>query len=79
MYVMQISDVLDLTKLRPHEDLLEDGLVRPYRESTDGSVLFVSHQWTSFEEPDHTGAQLATCRNRCEPKKRRPWKTDRRD
>jgi len=30
------------------------------RDASMETVIFVSHQWTSYDHPDHTGRQLST-------------------
>ena len=60
MYVMRVRDLLQLDAWRPHQQLLSDGLlVRVTKEvAKSTTIVFVSHQWTSFSHPDPTGAQL---------------------
>eukprot|EP00965_Chrysotila_dentata_P197667 6178325-Pleurochrysis_carterae.AAC.10 len=69
MYVMPCSELLCLDTLLPHQQLLKEGrviTVRAARRLNGGkqpTILFVSHQWTAFREPDHTGMQLRTLQN----------------
>ncbi|KAL1528252.1 hypothetical protein AB1Y20_009610 [Prymnesium parvum] len=57
MYTMDVADFLKLDTMKPHEDLLEEGLVHKW-ESSLGACIFLSHQWTSNAHPDPTGTQL---------------------
>ena len=41
------------------EELLESGDIFEWDESK-GPVFFISHQWTAFNEPDHSRTQLNT-------------------
>eukprot|EP00959_Pyramimonas_sp_CCMP1952_P423897 8879368-Pyramimonas_sp.AAC.1 len=43
--------------MRLHEELLGAGSLVEWRLD-DGPLLFFSHQWTAFGEPDHTGIQF---------------------
>ncbi|KAH8052474.1 hypothetical protein JL722_10017 [Aureococcus anophagefferens] len=47
--------------MRPYEELLAEGKIFEWDEAK-GPVFFLSHQWTSFDHPDHTGIQLATAK-----------------
>ena len=60
MYVMRVRDLLQLDAWQPHQQLLSDALlVRVTKEvAKSTTIVFVSHQWTSFSHPDPTGAQL---------------------
>lgn len=63
MYVMHVKDVLGLTTLEPHQKLLRMGKLIVYDDAMceEGhDILFISHQWTSFDEPDHTGRSAST-------------------
>ena len=58
MYVMPVKVLLKLTKLLPHQDMLKTGrLVRVTPEHA-GKIIFVSHEWTGFSEPDPNRVQL---------------------
>ena len=48
-----------LSKFLPHQVLLKQGKLVRY-ESSMKAVFFLSHQWTSYDHPDHTGVQLRT-------------------
>ena len=60
MYVMRVRELLQLDAWRPHQQLLSDGLLVRVTEEVakSATIVFVSHQWTSFSHPDPTGAQL---------------------
>ena len=55
-FVMTVADVLALDVLEPHESLLDKGLVAYAPEGAP--ILFVSHQWVSFDHPDPQSVQL---------------------
>lgn len=57
MYVMVMSDFLQLDIMRPHQELKAKGRLRVW-DPNMGPVNFCSHQWLSFHHPDPTGAQL---------------------
>ena len=59
MFVIPIHTFLGLTELLPHQELRRRGMLVE-REKSMATVIFVSHQWTSFDHPDHTGRQLRT-------------------
>ncbi|KAH8098657.1 hypothetical protein JL720_1616 [Aureococcus anophagefferens] len=61
MMVMPIATFLELETMRPYEELLAEGKIFEWDEAK-GPVFFLSHQWTSFDHPDHTGLQLATAK-----------------
>ena len=52
-----VAEVLGLSEMRPFEEMLDAGAREWYPEL--GPLLFVSHQWTSYTEPDPSGKQLA--------------------
>jgi hypothetical protein len=52
-----VAEVLALNEVRPYEEMLGAGGAEWNPEL--GPLLFVSHQWTSYAEPDHSGKQLA--------------------
>eukprot|EP00929_Paragymnodinium_shiwhaense_P046640 TRINITY_DN2373_c0_g2_i2.p1 TRINITY_DN2373_c0_g2~~TRINITY_DN2373_c0_g2_i2.p1 ORF type:complete len:677 (-),score=62.74 TRINITY_DN2373_c0_g2_i2:566-2596(-) len=56
MYVAKIADILEMTSVEPHQKLLLDGKVQEYKPGM--KVLFVSHQWTSWEHPDKASTQF---------------------
>ena len=62
--LVQLSDFVAMGRLEPFEKLRDSGVRLRYfdaleqLESSDGcKVVFLSHQWTSFTEPDPTGDQ----------------------
>ena len=59
MWVMPIHKFLGLTELLPHQELRRSNMLVERDDSME-TVIFVSHQWTSFDHPDHTGRQLLT-------------------
>ena len=59
MYAISISTLMAMEKMRNFEDLRATGELEEWNKSK-GPVFFLSHQWTSFDEPDHTGTQLRT-------------------
>ena len=59
MYVLPISELLQLTEWVPHQDLLAAGKLVKLSEIADASqVIFLSHQWCSFLHPDPKANQL---------------------
>ena len=63
LYAMRMLDFLALETLRPHNGLVEEGLVVPLDldgEHARANVNFVSHQWLGFAEADPNGDHLAT-------------------
>ena len=59
MWVMHVSDFVQLSRLEPHQKMLAERKITKYDPSMR-HVFFVSHQWTSWDHPDHTGQQLRT-------------------
>ena len=59
MYVMRLSDLLQLQVLEPQQVLLAKGKVVLWTPAMR-KVFFFSHQWTSWQHPDHTGEQFRT-------------------
>ena len=59
MFVMPIHKFLGLTELLPHQELRRMNMLMERKDSME-TVIFVSHQWTSFDHPDHSGRQLKT-------------------
>jgi len=58
-YVIRVNHFLEMKVLRPHQELTAQGIVKEWDPSMK-NVLFLSHQWTSWAHPDHTGEQLRT-------------------
>ena len=59
MFVIPIHKLLGLSELLTHQELRRKNLLVERNASME-TVIFVSHQWTSFDHPDHTGRQLRT-------------------
>ena len=59
MYVIPVKTLLKLQQWEPHQNLLAKGKLVEVTPEVDLEIVFVSHQWTSFEHPDPTGEQLA--------------------
>ena len=59
MYVIPVKTLLELQQWEPHQNLLAKGKLVEVTPEVDLEIVFVSHQWTSFEHPDPTGEQLA--------------------
>ena len=62
MHVMRMRDFLSLTELRPHNDLVKEGLVVPIHDAkANGEIInFVSHQWLGYKVADPENAHLHT-------------------
>lgn len=59
MWVMPVATFISLTELRPHQEMVAERLVKQWDPSMR-AVFFLSHQWTSFDHPDHTLDQIRT-------------------
>ena len=59
MWVISVSNFIQLSELRPHQELRTSGQLEEYSPGMS-SVFFLSHQWTSFTNPDHSTLQLRT-------------------
>jgi len=57
MYVVPLETVLRMTRVRPHQELKEEGLLVQF-DPAKGKAMFVSHQWTTEDHPDPLGKQL---------------------
>ena len=57
MLAVHSAAVLKMDRLHSHEDL--KGNVLKEWHSGDGPLIFISHQWTSYTQPDASGEQLA--------------------
>eukprot|EP00438_Fugacium_kawagutii_P023616 Skav205972 [mRNA] locus=scaffold442:853871:854573:- [translate_table: standard] len=57
MYVVPLETVLEMKKVRPHQELLNDGVLKIF-DSAHGRAMFVSHQWTTETHPDPEARQL---------------------
>jgi len=51
MYVVRMQDLLEMTEVAPHNELLAQGKLHKY-EPGMGAVVFVSHQWCGKKHPD---------------------------
>ena len=49
--------LLALDALPPHQECLARGLIRAWAPEMHGKVIFISHQWTGFKEPDASNEQ----------------------
>ncbi len=56
MYVVSLQNVLKMTDVRCHQQLLEDGILTTMGDS--GKAMLLSHQWVSQHHPDPHGKQL---------------------
>ena len=62
--LVRASDFVELGKLQTYEDMRDRGAL-VYKDNVDAlahpsvTYLFLSHQWTSWTEPDPTGKQYA--------------------
>ena len=59
MWLLPTQDFLEMSTLRPHQELMREGKLQKYSPSMD-AIFFISHQWTSFDHPDHSSHQLHT-------------------
>ena len=57
MWLVPVSAFVKLTKLEPHQVMRHRGELVRWEPSMQ-TVFFLSHQWTSFEHPDHTMDQV---------------------
>ena len=60
MWVVPLHHFLALKHLKPHAQMrAERKLVQWTGEmKEEGTVIYISHQWTAFVHPDHSGKQL---------------------
>lgn len=54
MYTVPVAALLEMVEVKPHEELLSNGVVVEHDESngSPGHVAFVSHQWVGKGHPD---------------------------
>ena len=52
MYVVSLQDVLNMTALPVHEDLISQGILVVFLERPGHAAIFVSHQWAGQGHPD---------------------------
>ena len=57
MYVVSLQNMLDMTEVKRHQELLRDGILTEM-DAARGKAMFLSHQWTSNQHPDPDGKQL---------------------
>lgn len=57
MYTVPLEALLRMTCVRPHQELLEEGVLVRYSKGM-GKAVFVSHQWLSESHPDPECRQL---------------------
>ena len=57
MYVVSLQNMLDMTEVKRHQELLRDGVLTEM-DAACGKAMFLSHQWTSNQHPDPDGKQL---------------------
>ena len=57
MYTVQTHVLLQMEEVRPHEDLLAQGLLTKFHHAM-GQAAFVSHEWVESSHPDPRGQQL---------------------
>ena len=57
MWLVPVSAFVKLAKLVPHQVMRQRGELVMWEPSMK-TVFFLSHQWTSFEHPDHTLDQM---------------------
>jgi hypothetical protein len=56
MYLISVPDLLKLERLLPHQEMKAKGLLREWTEEM--RVLFVSHEWLAWDQPDPKAEQL---------------------
>jgi len=62
MYTVPFDALLQMSKVEPHEELMDQGILCVFMESM-GRAVFVSHQWISSEHPDPNFEQLEVLQN----------------
>mmetsp|Transcript_22149 Transcript_22149/g.59525 ORF Transcript_22149/g.59525 Transcript_22149/m.59525 type:complete len:240 (-) Transcript_22149:758-1477(-) len=60
MYLISVPTFLEETMLRPHQHLAKENKLVKYDKYHAGRVIFVSHQWLAWNEPDPQGVHLTT-------------------
>ena len=59
MWLVPVSKLLALERLEPHQEMLRRGALVEYRATEHaGRVIFVSHQWAGWDQPDPDNEQL---------------------
>ena len=59
MYALSVEKLLTMDRMMSFEELMETGDIFEW-DPSKGPVFFVSHQWTAFNEPDHSATQIST-------------------
>ena len=61
-YAVPVTTLLELDRWVPHQELLKQGKLLNLTETTTApkEIIFLSHQWTSFAQPDPGNVQLHT-------------------
>ena len=57
MHVVSLKNILKMTEVRCHQDLLRDGILDKM-DAVRGKAMFLSHQWVSNQHPDPDGKQF---------------------
>ena len=57
MWVLPVREVLKLTKIETHEEMMQRGVLRQWHEGM-GDVLFISHTWLGWHHPDPNGVKI---------------------
>lgn len=57
MYTVPLESFIEMTEIRTHEDLKEEGILVNFDES-QGQAMFVSHQWAGIGHPDPQFEQI---------------------
>ena len=57
MYTVEMATLLEMTELKPFEDMLAMQALTAFSESL-GHAMFVSHQWAGHHHPDPKHQQL---------------------
>jgi ankyrin repeat protein len=64
MYLISVPDLLKLERLLPHQQMKAKGLLHEWTEEMDDKkVLFVSHEWLAWDQPDPEAEQLRVLQN----------------
>ncbi|CAK9083864.1 unnamed protein product [Durusdinium trenchii] len=58
MFVVTLRVCLEMLEVKPHEQLMNEGLLVEFSRRSKGEAIFVSHQWTSLGHPDRSGDQF---------------------
>lgn len=58
MFLLPMRAILELDRMRPHQELLARSWLVQYNNTMVGLVIFVSHQWLGWSHPDPANVQL---------------------